>query len=189
MRLSVARRLRWLAPATLFTLAACSSSDSDEIREGWRATQRVLDESVERVQIQPRDGDLDPDGNESFDVSLRVDCPSGGSAQLDAVHDGEGAIDLSLAFAGCKSEGIVIDGGISLSMTWADSENGFEMALRYEGELVWSGAVSMTCEIDLSVEVSGSFDPDTFVGSNDVEIEGHVCGEPADALLVEEDFG
>ena len=187
MQTLVAKRLRWVAPATLLALAACSSSDSDEIRDGWRATQRVLDDGVERVQVQPREGSLDPETSDSVDVSLRVDCPAGGTAQLDALV-AEDTISLSLEFGSCKSEGVVIDGGMAMSLTWTDSETSFGMNLRYEGSLEWSGAVEMTCDIDMRVEISSSFDPETFVGNHQVSIKGHVCGEPADSVLSEEDF-
>lgn len=164
---------------TLVTLAllvpACSDGGGEpdaNTSKGWRATSLAIGE-----QQADWDNAVDAEGNLAVDWS----CTDGGSAQIEGRYDGQDEFDVSIAFDGCKADGVVISGSLAMSATVEASEGYAHVEVDYGGTLTWSGAAQGSCSIDMRAEVTTKVDGDS--ADVDVSFDGSVCGYDAEAVV------
>ena len=125
------------------------------------------------------EAEVEPGDTDRIDVS----CPEGGTVAIDGSASDE-RFDLTVSFDGCRTQDVQIDGELSYAGE-ASTEAGNESAssrleFQYVGELSFSGAVDLTCTIDVSGKTSTSID-----GTNvqaEAELHGSICGHDAEAV-------
>ncbi len=114
------------------------------------------------------------DDGDDGDVS--VSCPEGGTVRVSGTASQDG-LDFTMTLEGCRSQGVVIDGELSLVGEATASGSRFQ----YIGELTFSGAVDMACAVDLSTKTSTSIDGMTV--SAEAEVSGSICGYDASVAV------
>jgi len=170
------RNLGTLFLTLAILLPACADDEVDgDVSRGWRATNLAIGNQGPMWMAK-----ADAEGN--FDGEL--DCPSGGSYTIEGSIAGENEFGVSVAFAGCNAEGVIISGKLALHAEIEVTESSSRVHVDYQGELTWSGEAEGSCEIDMvadvAVEVSGGNNPTAEV---DASFHGHVCGYSADAVV------
>lgn len=154
----------------VFGLLACGAEPTQskaDARMGWRNTQTAL-ASAGVTTAWSGSGMVDADGV-SGTVMGEVACAGGGSMHVAAegeVDDAKVHGQLRIEFNDCTVDDVTIDGFLDYEGTVEEHR----VAAEYHGDLEWSGAVSGTCAIDASAEVTTS---GTNVG---VHVTGGVCG-------------
>ncbi len=158
--------------------AACSEgnnggggepADHDNARSGWRSTETALAAAGVRTGWS-QTGTVTDDGATGA-VMGAVDCPEGGSMEIDAAGTVEGedvSAALSIEFIGCAADGVTIDGMLEYAAHVTEAE----VSASIMGNLQWSGGAEGTCDIDL--EASVSQDGDNVSAS--AEVSGGMCG-------------
>ena len=171
------RRIVLLSTLSCLSLACNGSADdgdADSAAQGWRAASAAMQQAAGDFEAEVEPGDTD---------RLDVSCPEGGTVAIDGSASNE-RFDLTISFDSCRTQDVRIDG--ELSYTGQESfESGNESAssrfeFEYVGELSFSGAVDLTCTIDVSGKTSTSID-----GTNvkaEAELRGSICGHDAEAV-------
>ena len=165
----VVRRLG--LPLSLLCLSlGCSTGaddgDAESAAEGWRAASAAMQQAAADFDAEVEPGDTD---------RIDVSCPEGGTIILDGGSTDEG-FDFTISFDACGTQGVRIEGELSYTGQATASSLEFE----YVGELSFSGAVDLTCTIDMSGKTST-----TIEGMNvsaEAELRGSICGQQAEAV-------
>lgn len=159
-----------LSSCVLVLSSACGGASDDGDREstsqGWRAASAALQSASADFQAEVDAGNTD---------GIDVACPEGGRLQLGGELD-PSQFDFTARFESCATEGVVVDGELSYSGQSTANRVDFE----YVGELSFSGAVQMTCAIDMSGMTQASA-----LGMNvsaTAEYRGSICGIEAEAV-------
>jgi hypothetical protein len=161
---------RFLLLPIVIALAACEAEPTQskaDAQLGWRNTQMALS-SAGVTTAWSATGMVGPDGV-SGAVMGDVECPGGGSLHVSA----EGEVDaaqvhgqLRIDFHACTVDDVTIDGYLDYEAIVEEHR----VAAEYHGDLEWSGALSGSCAVDASAEV-------TTQGTNaGVHVSGGVCG-------------
>ena len=159
-------------PALVCLACAADEPVSDDVSKGWRATQLAYgSDQAEWEQGVDIDGSLD----------LDLECPDGGSYRAVGTYTNNQDFDLTIEFAQCAADGVVIDGHLALQGLVAVTENSSRVEVEYDGELTWSGDAEGSCAIDMTTKVAVSVDDDS--ADVDVEAHGSICGYDADAVV------
>lgn len=155
-------------------LAACADDegDVDTASAGWRAANLALS-----------------DGQQEFDQEIEVGvegevtagCPEGGTVEVQGRMSDAQDFSLTILFAGCQSEGIVVDGELYFAASVQATDSSAQVTFEYVGHLDFSGEVEASCDIDatgrIAAEAMGN------EASAEVEFEGHICGVSADTVV------
>ena len=170
------RRLVLLSSLCCLSLACASTKegDADSAAQGWRAASAAMQGAAGDFHAEVEPGDTD---------RIEVGCPGGGTLVLDGAAS-DASFDFTIAFDACTSQDIRIDGELSYSGE-NRSETGDEslssaFEFEYVGELSFSGAVDLSCTIDVSGKTSTSIE-----GTNvqsEAELRGSICGHDAQAV-------
>jgi hypothetical protein len=160
---------------TALFLQACATDgvdDPDRAAQGWRSTQTAM--AGAGIRTMPGAGDLSGSGSVGPDgvsgtVMGTIACTEGGSMTVvavgDVTHDAVSGA-LTVEFEGCKVDDVTIDGQIEYEGYVDDGR----VSASIRGEVVWSGAVEGTCDIDVTAEVT------TEGVTAGASLEGDVCG-------------
>lgn len=116
--------------------------------------------------------DFAADVQEGEDGSITSSCPDGGSVEVAGSSTGS-ALDLTVVFAACKAEGIVIDGTMSVT----GSSTAQRAQFQYVGAIEMRGGVDLSCTIDVEGHTETSIDG-TMV-SAEAALSGSICGHDA----------
>jgi hypothetical protein len=101
-------------------------------------------------------------GKASGRVEVSAPCSGGGSVSATGAWVTGESLSLDLGFDGCEVQGVAIDGELSYDAT-GDSTH---VTLTVEGQLDFSGAVTGSCDVDLTVDVTAAR----------TQVDGSVCG-------------
>lgn len=154
---------------TTFAPLGCADDDVDgDVAAGWRATSKVLGEQQLMWDAEAEDGRLE----------VSIGCADGGSASAEGTFDGSDQYSVTMAFDGCRADGVVISGSLSIYTEIVVTEDSAEVTSTMEGTLRWSGAVEGECSIDMELAVAADAS-----GEAAVSIEGELCGYDAHAVV------
>lgn len=133
--------------------------------------------------MQQAAGDFEAEVEPGDTDRIELTCPEGGTIAIDGSVSDE-TFDFTISFDACRTQDVRIDGELSYAGE-ASAQAGNESAssrleFQYVGELSFSGAVDLTCTIDVSGKTSTSVD-----GTNvqaEAELHGSICGQDAKAV-------
>lgn len=171
------RRFLLLSSFSCLSLACAGSADdgdAESAAQGWRAASAAMQQAAGDFEAEVEPGDTD---------RIDVTCPGGGTIAIDGSVSDE-AFDFTISFEGCRTQDVRIDGELSYAGE-ASTQAGNDSAtsrldFQYAGELSFTGAVDLTCTIDVSGKTSTSVD-----GTNvqaEAELHGSICGHDANAI-------
>jgi hypothetical protein len=120
----------------------------------------AIDSAVAEVQRMTSTG-----GSGEIDASAA--CAQGGSVAATGEWVTGQSLSLDLGFDGCRVQGVTIDGELSYEAMGGATR----VDLSVEGQLDFSGAVTGSCGVDMTVTVT----------SAGTEVVGMVCGFSVDA--------
>jgi hypothetical protein len=171
------RALFVLSSAAFLTvlLAGCSEGsdgNAEEAGKGWRAANTALAGGTAEFQSTVEQG---------VDGDLEAACPQGGSVHLTGSFEDDDRYDLTVGFDHCTSEGVTIDGEMSMTAIIEVTGSSSEVRFDYVGMLDFSGEVELRCGIDVEGRVAASSDGN--MATAEAEFSGTVCGVSADAAI------
>ena len=146
--------------------------DPDRAAQGWRSTQNAMSDAG--IHAAPSAvglaaaGTVGPDGV-SGAVTGTFDCDAGGTMVVAAAGDvTDDAVTgaVTVEFDECTVDDVTIDGTLEYEGYVGDAR----VSASIRGDVVWSGAVDGSCEIDVTAEVSAS----GITGG--ASLQGDVCG-------------
>lgn len=157
--LSYIRSLPVLTLALLLSTAACGGDDDD----GDTLTEAQATQAFESMgdAVSVVTAELEADST-SGNVSVSASCSGGGDVSADGQWVTGESFALDLAFDGCAVNGITIDGAISYDA----AGNETSATLSIDGRVTFSGDVSGTCNIDLTMTLSATT----------IHLSGSMCG-------------
>ncbi|MFO0728547.1 MAG: hypothetical protein U1E65_32525 [Myxococcota bacterium] len=120
---------------------------------GWAAANVALSQAF--AQAQTMGGGLHNDATAT--LNFTYNCPGGGgtiaiTGSADTSTPGMESVDVTEKATGCKSNNITLDG----TMSYKTVVNGSAVNFKWTGSLTFSGQVSGTCDIDVTVNSSGT---------------------------------
>jgi hypothetical protein len=100
----------------------------------------------------------------STSIEFEFQCSQGGTISVEGDIDIQDAFayDLALNFNNCSHQDVEIDGGIDYFITGDSAQ---DIAIRMEGSLDFSGEISGSCDIDVTISIAGGFSGD-FCGNS-----------------------
>jgi hypothetical protein len=155
--------------------AGCSNADDGDVETASVAWRSV------RVASQSGQQEFYTNVEHGSDAELTMSCVEGGSLTLDGRISDKNEFSLNLAFDACGSEGVVVDGLLSISASIALSGTSAEIRIDYIGQLEVSGEVELSCEIDATGRIAAEATPDG--GRAELRFSGRICGASADAVV------
>jgi hypothetical protein len=157
------------------TLVACKDGDDgdvDSAAQGWRAASKAMESGQQEFESEIEIG---------AEGTVTATCPEGGEVTVDGRMDDLTIFELNIAFDGCQSDGVRVDGELSLDATVKTTDTSAEVRFDYTGHLSLSGEVEMSCSIDAAGYVAASSDGN--MSSAEVRFSGRICGADANAVV------
>ena len=156
-------------------LVACKDGDDgdvDSAAQGWRAASKAMESGQAEFESEIEIG---------AEGSVTASCPEGGEVTIDGRMEDLSIFELNIAFDGCQSDGVKVDGELAFDATVKTTESSAEVRFDYTGLLELSGEVEMECAIDATGYVAASTDGET--ASAEVRFSGSICGADASAVV------
>lgn len=165
--------------AVLGFIAVCAfigcnddDGDVDTAAKGWRAASLAMEDGKDEFESEIEIG---------AEGEVTATCPDGGSVAIDGRMEDFTLFELNVAFDGCQSDGVQIDGTLSANATVRTTETSAEVNFEYTGELEFTGEVEMTCSIDAVGRVAA--ESNGRMSSAEVSFSGRICGADASAVV------
>ncbi len=182
-------RLLLASLATSALLVGCAGpvGSEEDARTGWAQTNAALGAGASSAQAS--NGATAPDEDPVFragnavSVNYEHSCNSGsinynGNYYFDASNVGSAVeFNYEAEFDKCSDGSLTIDGMLDYALTADTTDTTSNVTYTYKGDLVWSGSVDGSCEIDMTGSVSAGG------GSASVSYKGSICGYDAAATL------
>ncbi len=156
-------------------LVACKDGDDGDVdtaAQGWRAASKAMQSGQQEFESKIEIG---------AEGTVTASCPEGGEVTVDGRMDDLTVFALNIAFDGCQSDGVRVDGELSLDATVKTTETSAEVRFDYVGQLDLSGEVEMSCAIDATGYVAAS--TNGTMSSAEVRFSGRICGADANAVV------
>jgi hypothetical protein len=156
-------------------VVACKDGDDGDVdgaAQGWRAASLAMDEGQDEFVAQVEMG---------AEGQITATCPDGGEVSIDGRMEDLTIFALNVAFDGCQSDGVQVDGEVSFNATVMTTDTSAEVRFEYTGQLEFTGDVELSCTIDavgrVAAETSGNR------ASAEVSFSGRICGADANAVV------
>ncbi len=176
-----------LASSALLVGCAGPVGSEEDARTGWAQTNAVLGTGASSAQsagaVAPDEDPVFRAGN-AVSVNYDYDCTGSGSVNyngnyyFDASNVGSNVeFNYEADFKKCSDGSLTIDGTLDYALTADTTDTTSNLTYSYVGDLVWSGSVDGSCEIDMT----GSFSAGG--GAASISYKGSICGYDAAATL------
>jgi hypothetical protein len=156
-------------------LVACKGDDDGDVEsasQGWRAASKAMASGQQTFESEVEIG---------AEGEITASCPEGGEVSIDGRMDDLSIFELNIAFDGCQSDGVQVDGELAFDATVQTTDTSAEVRFDYVGQLEITGEVEMSCSIDATGRVAASSNGE--MSSAEVSFSGKICGADASAVV------